>query len=193
MLLSVVVFVPGIMGSELWLGDRLVWPGPPDSLIFRYQLMEQLLDPALDVGDIIRSFSLSEQYGAIVGDLGRCNFTEAADTLCVCPYDWRGKNELAAETLARKIESMTRRHNGNLEITIVAHSMGGLIARYYLESNLFAAREGFDKVRQLITFGTPHRGAPLAVTAAMGLEKRLFLSGDQVQQLVNRSDFPSLY
>jgi pimeloyl-ACP methyl ester carboxylesterase len=187
------VFVPGIMGSELYLGDQLIWPGPPGSLIFKYQLMEQLLKPDLQIGDVIRSFSVSEQYGSIIDDLGRCNFSEARDTLCVCPYDWRKKNEAAAEVLAQKIEALSQRHRGDQKITIIAHSMGGLVARYYLESGLFTKREGFRSVQSLITLGTPHRGAPLALTAAMGMEKRLFLSSVQVRELVNQPDFPSVY
>ncbi|HUI79796.1 MAG TPA: hypothetical protein VLY24_17845 [Bryobacteraceae bacterium] len=187
------ILVPGIMGSELYRGTQLIWPGPPGSLVFKYKLMEQLLNPELETGDIIRSFSFSEQYRSLIDDLGRCDFSENRDTLSVCAYDWRKKNEAAAEVLAKKIEGLTQRHRGDLEVTIIAHSMGGLIGRYYLESGLFTKREGFDRVRRLITLGTPHRGAPLALTAAMGMEKRLFLSSDQVMQLVNKTDFPALY
>lgn len=39
---------------------------------------------------------------------------------------------------------------------IVAHSMGGLLARYYIEH-----LTGHRTVRHLVTAGTPHRGAPL--------------------------------
>src|SRR5690606_41822734 len=37
---------------------------------------------------------------------------------------------------------------------LIAHSMGGLVARYYLE-----VLGGWDSCRALITFGTPHRGS----------------------------------
>ena len=71
--------------------------------------------------------------------------------------------------------------------------MGGLVSRYYLESGEFSARPAFAAVRQLITLGTPHRGAPLALTAALGMEKRLFLSADQVKTLVNDDRYSALY
>ena len=38
---------------------------------------------------------------------------------------------------------------------VVAHSMGGLLAREYIESDYYD-----DDVDQLITVGTPHLGAP---------------------------------
>ncbi|MGC1783631.1 MAG: hypothetical protein WA708_13995 [Acidobacteriaceae bacterium] len=41
--------------------------------------------------------------------------------------------------------------------------------------------------------GTPHRGATLALTAAVGPEKRLFLSASQVLQLVSDPRYPALY
>lgn len=48
-------------------------------------------------------------------------------------------------------------------VDIIAHSLGGLDARYAL------AKLGLDKrVRSLVTIGTPHRGSPLADLATEG-------------------------
>src|SRR3712207_7538424 len=55
--------------------------------------------------------------------------------------------------------TLFRSHHGDAEVSLVAHSMGGLISRYYLESGRFNDRPGFRAVRRLITMGTPHRGA----------------------------------
>lgn len=46
---------------------------------------------------------------------------------------------------------------GKEKVDIVAHSMGGLSSRYYIQ-NL----GGHDKVGSLITLGSPHKGTPLA-------------------------------
>ena len=99
----------------------------------------------------------------------------------------------AAETLANKIEEATVHHGAKIKLTLIAHSMGGLISRYYLESRLFEKRRGFSQIKRLITLGTPHRGAPLALTAALGMEKRLFLNKEQVKELAAQIEFPSLY
>jgi triacylglycerol lipase len=52
---------------------------------------------------------------------------------------------------------------GHERVDIIAHSMGGLDARYAL------AKLGLDKhVRSLVTIGTPHRGSPIADLATDG-------------------------
>ncbi|MER5909852.1 alpha/beta fold hydrolase [Streptomyces sp. NPDC001982] len=65
----------------------------------------------------------------------------------------------AAELLGRHIEEICAR-TGSPQIDVVGHSLGGLIARYYVQ------RLGGDlRVRTLVTLGTPHSGtrvAPLA-------------------------------
>ncbi|MEU6356961.1 alpha/beta fold hydrolase [Streptomyces sp. NPDC047072] len=65
----------------------------------------------------------------------------------------------AAELLGRHIEGICER-TGSREVDIVGHSLGGLIARYYVQ------RLGGDlRVRTLVTLGTPHSGTrvvPLA-------------------------------
>src|SRR5262249_9575916 len=48
-------------------------------------------------------------------------------------------------------------------VDIIAHSLGGLDARYALSHLGLAA-----KVRSLVTVGTPHRGTPLADLATSG-------------------------
>ncbi|MEB8336724.1 lipase family alpha/beta hydrolase [Streptomyces endophyticus] len=65
----------------------------------------------------------------------------------------------AAALLARHVEEVCER-SGRDRVDIVGHSLGGLIARYYVQ------RLGGDtRVRTLVTLGTPHGGthvAPLA-------------------------------
>ncbi|MEV7195851.1 alpha/beta fold hydrolase [Streptomyces sp. NPDC093510] len=66
---------------------------------------------------------------------------------------------VAAELLGRHIEEI-RERTGHARVDIVGHSLGGLIARYYVQ------RLGGDAhVRTLVTLGTPHAGTrviPLA-------------------------------
>ncbi|MET9431675.1 MULTISPECIES: alpha/beta fold hydrolase [unclassified Streptomyces] len=65
----------------------------------------------------------------------------------------------AAALLGRHVEDVCAR-TGHPEVDVVGHSLGGLIARYYVQ------RLGGDRrVRTLVTLGTPHGGttfAPLA-------------------------------
>jgi pimeloyl-ACP methyl ester carboxylesterase len=60
-----------------------------------------------------------------------------------------------AEVVAREVVKIHSTHQGS-RVTIVAHSMGGLVAR--------AALRALDPatIRQLVTIGTPHHGATIA-------------------------------
>jgi phospholipase A1 len=191
----VVVLVPGIMGSELRLDGEIIWPGPVRSLIFPYGNMVALMSDDLVASDVIRRYSISEQYGALINDLGACGFreTDTPPTLFVYSYDWRKSVSLAAEGLAELVGRAVAMHGGEADITLIGHSMGGLVCRYYLESGDHSHETSIAHVRRLITLGTPHRGAPLALTAALGHEKRLFLSAEQVHLLGSDPRFPGLY
>jgi pimeloyl-ACP methyl ester carboxylesterase len=74
-------------------------------------------------------------------------------------YDWRLDNRINARRLAEKVDRMLsdwKAQTGvkNARVIFVAHSMGGLIARYYLE-----ALGGWRCCRALFSLGTPFRGS----------------------------------
>ncbi|GHB45067.1 lipase [Streptomyces cirratus] len=61
-----------------------------------------------------------------------------------------------AGQLARRVEELCER-TGQEQIDLVGHSLGGLVARYYIQ------RLGGDaRVRTLVTLGTPHAGTSVA-------------------------------
>jgi hypothetical protein len=111
--------------------------------------------------------------------------------LLVFPYDWRLSNAFNATLLAQKIRQ--RWWSGlrseavqqvvipdEEKVTIIAHSMGGLISRFYIEADrcdvpYVANRRvrstpllGHRFVKQLITVATPHLGVPEAYLAGIG-------------------------
>lgn len=69
------------------------------------------------------------------------------------PYDWYQKNEVTATTLKNKIQEILEQTKVS-KVDIVAHSMGGLVARSYGQSDGYA-----DDIDQLVTIGTPHKGS----------------------------------
>ncbi|MCG8348346.1 MAG: hypothetical protein MI924_11270, partial [Chloroflexales bacterium] len=81
------------------------------------------------------------------------------------PYDWRRDNRANARRLATFIERQlaawrAASSNATAQVILVAHSMGGLISRYYLE-----CLGDHEQCRALITFGTPYRGSLNALNA----------------------------
>ena len=74
-----------------------------------------------------------------------------------CSGDFETFAELSEEVNA-VVKRITDVYNGNAEFIFIAHSRGGLAARTYLQNQSFENR---DKIKALITTGTPHKGSPL--------------------------------
>ncbi len=75
-----------------------------------------------------------------------------ASVSLVPPYTSMGK---LVPQLNQRIEAVCKA-TGSQQVTLIAHSMGGLICRSYL------ARHGIDRVDRLFTLATPHQGSVLA-------------------------------
>src|SRR5256714_8021726 len=97
------------------------------------------------------------------------------DTMYVFAYDWRRDNVETARELVRKIETLKRKLNRpDLRFNIVAHSMGGLVARYaarYGHADLPAGDEspavtwaGARDINKIFMFATPNEGSMDAFT-----------------------------
>jgi Lecithin:cholesterol acyltransferase len=98
------------------------------------------------------------------------------------PYDWRRDNRAAAKTLQRLLNKRLkcwREHTGNpnAKVILLAHSMGGLVSRYYLE-----VLGGWTDCKALFTFGTPYRGSLSAVDFLANGYKKAFLDLTQVMR-----------
>lgn len=79
------------------------------------------------------------------------------------PYDWRRDNRIAARQLKRFVDERLHRWRTqtpfkDAKVILVAHSMGGLVSRYYLE-----VLGGWVDCKALVTIATPHRGSVNAV------------------------------
>jgi pimeloyl-ACP methyl ester carboxylesterase len=193
MMPKVAIVIPGIMGSVLELNGTVIWPGPLSSLVLRYSKMKELMREDLVPTDCIRNYFITSQYQQLIDDLETCGFREGDKTLVVAAYDWRKDNADSAKTLAKHIDDTVDLHGPSSDISLIGHSMGGLVGRYYLESGNFSNRAGFKCVRRLITFGTPHQGAAIALPLVLGYERSLFLSKDQVLQTASDERYPAAY
>jgi hypothetical protein len=131
---------------------------------------------------ILDHFKLTE--GSIENDsndLELANFFEF-------PYDWRRDNRIAAyrlkHILGKKLQ-IWREGSGatDAKLILIAHSMGGLVSRYYLE-----ALDGWHDCKLLVTFGTPYRGSLNAVNYIVNGFKKLFVDFTSVVR-----SYPSVY
>jgi pimeloyl-ACP methyl ester carboxylesterase len=147
-----VIVIPGILGSELINSKtgETVWPSA-----FRTSQEGLPISPNLAAnhddlvpGKIIETVRLArvlpEVYvyrdllealrryaGYRDGDWENPGADGYEDTFYVFPYDWRLDNVTNARALVKRIVRLkSRLQRPDLKFTIVAHSMGGLIARY---------------------------------------------------------------
>jgi pimeloyl-ACP methyl ester carboxylesterase len=83
----------------------------------------------------------------------------------------------AARRLAATVESICEQ-TGYERIHVVGHSMGGVVARYYVQ------RMGGDaRVHTLVTLGSPHQGTRAARLLPRGVTRQLQPSSDIIAEL----------
>jgi pimeloyl-ACP methyl ester carboxylesterase len=190
------VFIPGIMGSNLLNGDHLVWADPEDLVVWEdlfvpdllYELIgfwhplhvlrlaedgrSPLLPAYKNVQTIqgisgvltrIKGWALGvypvdeDEYETVIQHFLGQGYRENVD-FWAFPYDWRKDLRLAAGDLNALIESIVSQ-TGHSQVYIVAHSMGGLVARQYISHADYQANA---RLRKAVFLGTPFLGAPKA-------------------------------
>jgi len=186
-----VVIVPGFGGSNLWLGSQQVWPnilklsGNMDVLRMAEDGSTRveargLLDQVVVVPNLIEM----EHYGRLTNYLSESLGYERGKDLLEFAYDFRRDLTSSARLLAAAIDAWKVKP----PVTLICHSMGSLVGRYYIE------RLGGDKnVGRLLLLGAPNVGSPKTVTAMM-LGPGLLPFGMLDQKLREAmATFPSAY
>ena len=183
-----VIIIPGISGSELvnpstgrssWFSIRR---DKDDDLRLPMTSTNMAANrDSLKVKDIIRKVELPvlpdvEVYQTLIDALKARGYTEAnwskpqaADVFYVFPYDWRRDNVESAQLLIQKMTAAKRDlKRPDLKFDILAHSMGGLIARYaamFGDADLSRRGSpvptwaGAAHINKLMMFGTPNEGS----------------------------------
>jgi pimeloyl-ACP methyl ester carboxylesterase len=152
------LFAPEAWGRRMRSGNGLNVPGSVRAT--------SLVDVDVRLG---RSRLRFQPYAAFLQALRAAG----ADVL-VFSYDWRlsirhNAHLLQGAILAKWYGGAANRNVATVpeaeRITFIGHSMGGLLARYFLESRTHC---GWLVLRRLITIGTPHLGAPEAFLQIIG-------------------------
>ncbi|SPH24057.1 hypothetical protein DEA8626_03105 [Defluviimonas aquaemixtae] len=193
------VVIPGIMGTRLYLRDSQgkrgdqVWPPTPFEATFGYNRLTELQRPDLLVGEPIDNVLCYNFYNLIDSQLEDLGFrADAGPSRRISfGYDWRIDILTTADALAQKLGELHAQ--GATDIALLAHSMGGLIARLMLEGGKFDAEPWFGNVRLLAMMGTPHMGAPLALARIFGRDSAMGISGADFAKLASNRDYPSGY
>ena len=189
-----VILIPGLLGSRLAQGDggKELWPGSTRKLLtsdyqdLAFRINPETLEPIDDGlvasglfdGAVGRDFyrrivrELREAGGYRLSRPGSKVVQQKA-RLYVFTYDWRQDNVVTVRKLDELIEQIRRDYDDPyLRVDVIAHSMGGLIVRYYerygtvdvLGGNAFPVTGlGLEKLRRVVLLGTPNQGTVTVV------------------------------
>ena len=176
---DIFILLPGITGSVLAKDNKEIW-GVSAAAILRALLSRGATVAELqlsgddpdkdDLGDgvtatrlvpdvtLIPGFWKIDGYSAVAESLIKNFGLQRGVSFFDFPYDWRRYNAVAARKLQRNVHDwlQARKQLGarDPKAILVAHSMGGLVSRHFLE-----VLGGWQQTRVLITFGTPYRGS----------------------------------
>jgi len=184
-----VVFVPGLMGSELWLGDERVWPNVktlftnPELYAYPSKIPlepRNIVDEVVIVPNLIKV----DQYNRL-GDyfVDELHFNRGVDFF-EFPYDWRQDVRTSAAQLGELVESLPT----NQPIVIIGHSLGTMVTRYYVE-----CLGGDKRIERMILMGGPHKGVvKVLISFLVGPDVVPFgIMGERLRKIL--MTFPSSY
>jgi pimeloyl-ACP methyl ester carboxylesterase len=189
-----VIIIPGILGSELvnaetkervWINlsaaktDGLSLPISPNLTENRDKIVATRIIERAKISNFLPEVSIYEaliqaveQYGGYTkGDWESPDQPNGGlDKYYVFAYDWRLDNVENARLLTRKIDELKQKiGDADLRFNVIAHSMGGLIARYaamYADADLPAAGAppvpdwtGARHFNKIFMFGVPNEGS----------------------------------
>jgi len=104
----------------------------------------------------------------------------------IVPFEYwsLGKTASAARSLGRFVDEV-RRATGSDQVDLVGHSMGGLVARYYVTLG-----GGTDLVRNVVTLGSPHGGTYLSAFGFGSAQREFYPDSNLLTRLEKRIPDP---
>lgn len=188
------ILTHGILGSKLRYKNskQEIWPGNVSKLVFSkyknlaFEIDNVTIEPrqngqeAYSIMDTISGFSVYQEIIDTLVQYGHYQLANVSDVyspgrkLYIFNYDWRQDNVKSAQQLDRFIKKIQSHYpkKHKQKVDIVAHSMGGLITRYYMrygtkdvlnDEKFVANLEGANNIRKAVFLGTPNLGLVLSV------------------------------
>ena len=200
-----VIFIPGILGSPLYLPEngKKLWLSASflksaGRMAIEYPLSvknneinQQTLPPyQREGGHLKKSFILIDRLCQRFPNRPVYHFS----------YDFRQSSDVSAEALKEQIEYSLS--DCAAEVDLICHSMGGFVAAAYI------AKYGFSRIRKIVFLGTPFEGSSLitkllitgdigstpgSVADFFGLSRQLLLQYPAIGELMPSNEYLAAY
>ena len=175
-----VIILHGIMGSSL---------GDPNQILDPFDTIWMSI-PRIIKGDLIRlkypdtKKRPIETHGFLPFGYNRFRYTlDKKFRVIEYAYDWRKPLERLGQEFSAFLDKIDDK-----DVTIVAHSMGGLVTRAALDDT----KRKFPNVKKIITLGTPHHGSFSPIMAIRGTNSLLrklarFIPGQSATDIAEKA------
>ena len=173
-----VIFIPGFYGTRLvqaadrrivWLSARQALFGSKTAARTGFEVAGAMeLDPStvLDRIPILPGIYNVDVFGGFLREL-RDSLAISGSLLHLFAYDWRDDYLVAVKKLARLITEL--KNKDAVSISIIAHSLGGLITSYYLRyghqepEEAVETWEGATHIDKIVLAAVPFKGSMTAL------------------------------
>ncbi|MEK7641912.1 MAG: hypothetical protein AAB365_02875 [Patescibacteria group bacterium] len=211
---SSILFIPGLQASRLYKNERQVsgigvnrlWEPNRNDDVRKLFLSRSgsSTDAGIYAGDPIdRALGVSGIYGSFMSSLDMLRDEGTIGEWKSFGYDWRkpiaevvaGQQQRATttESLIGTLESLAARSKTG-KVSIVAHSNGGLVAKYLVKTLVDMGKE--DLVESVISVAVPYLGTPQAILGLLHGANQSIGGGIILKQGVARElgiNMPSAY
>jgi alpha-beta hydrolase superfamily lysophospholipase len=208
---DIIVVIPGVMGSTLIRDGHEFWALTKRSIMrglatlghdlrhlkLAADIRDEPADDGVTAGRLMPDLHVlpgitpvSFGYETLLAHLRNRHGLVDGDDLLPFAYDWRLSNRHTGRRLGQVVTPLLEHRRvlyPDAKLIFLCHSMGGLVARWYLDQEGGAAH-----TRRLITIGTPHRGAATAIDRLVnGIAAKFGPIGATLTDLAQ--SMPSLY
>lgn len=167
-----IVIIPGLLSSELQKDSQTIWLDLWNMFLQSRQIMSPLFldsygkptDRKVEVGQVIQKkdyvLGTVHMFDLLIDNIISQGY-QLNEDLYLFPYDWRIDIRETSLNLQNQVSEIIKK-TGAPSVNIIAHSMGGLVAKNYIINN-----PASHSIGKLIFIGVPHLGAPKAMKALL--------------------------
>lgn len=213
---SNILFIPGLEASRLYRDETGMFGQSSTNRLWEPNRNDDVRKLFLDTtgsstdqsiyagGPINKAFGIADIYGSFMDSLDGLVSDEIIDEWQSYGYDWRKpidevvagsqrRGDGSMDSLIESLEALAGRSRTG-KVSIIAHSNGGLVAKYLVKTLVDAGKESL--IDAVISVAVPYLGTPQAILGLLHGDDQSIAGGVALKQSVARElgvNMPSAY